>query len=118
MPESRRHLQQKQRIRNLARAKGLIAELEVPFICWSGYHDKPICYYADIFICSNREATAIIIEVDGYKGHSSRYQSGRDERRTEDVKNLWGDHIVVRRYTIEELKIATDEEIEQDLGIG
>lgn len=117
MVESRKHIQQKERIRDIARRKGLIAELEVPFICWSGYHGKVIWYSVDIFVCSNRGGTPIIIEIDGYRGHSSKYQSGRDKRRTQDIQALLGDNIVVRRYTLEELKIATDEEIEKDLGI-
>lgn len=117
MRESPQHLHQKQRIRDLARSRGYIAENEVPFVCWSGFHDKPICYYADIFML-NRKGEASIIEIDGYRGHSSRYQSARDERRTADIKNIWGDDIRIRRYTIKELEILTDEEIEEEIGIG
>lgn len=117
MPESQKHLQQKERIRDIARSKGLIAEVEVPFWCWSEYHSRGICYYADIFTCTNRGATPTIIEVDGHFGHSNRYQGRRDARRTQDIKAMWGDNIEVQRYTLEELKIATDQEIEEDLNL-
>jgi hypothetical protein len=116
--ESKQHKHQKERIRDIARNDGYTAENEIPFWCWSGYHARLICYNADIFICSNREATAIIVEIDGYKGHSSEYQYGRDERRTEDIRNTWGSHIEVRRFTIAELEEATDDDIKDDLGIG
>ena len=59
-------------------------------------------------------STTIITEVDGYKGHNNRYQYGRDERRTEDIKGLWGDNIIFQRFTIWELEEATDEEIQED----
>lgn len=117
MEESQKHLRAKERIRDLARARGRIAENEVPFISYSGYRDKVIWYSADIFICSYGQRAPQIIEIDGYKGHRSRFATGRDTRRTEDIKNLWGDNIVVRRYTLEELEIATDEEIQTDLDI-
>ena len=115
--ESKEHEAAKKRIRDIARRRDHIAENEVRFICWSGYHERAISYYADIFVGSNRKATAIIVEIDGYKGHSSKYQTIRDTRRTEDIKNTWGDHIDVRRFTIEELEETTDEEIEKQLGI-
>jgi len=117
LPESQEHLQAKERIRNLARSKGYISENEVGFVCWSRYHGRSIIYYADILIVSNKEATATIVEIYGYKGHNSRYQTGRDTRRTEDICSMWGNHIDVRCFTIEELKTATDQEIEEDLNI-
>jgi hypothetical protein len=65
----------------------------------------------------NGGRTSTIVEIDGHKGHSSRYSAGRDERRTEDIQATWGDNIVVRRYTLSELEIATDQEIEKEIGI-
>lgn len=117
MLESQDHLRAKERIRDIARKKGLIAENEVPFCSWSCYHGRGLWYSADIFICSNDGRTNAVVEIYGYKGHSSRYQTRRDERRRQDIKAVWGDNIVFRHYTIKELENATDEEIEKDLGI-
>lgn len=116
MPESRQHEEAKRRIRDIARRKGRIAENEIPFWCWSCFHSKTVCYSADIFLFKF-DWTPAIIEIDGYRGHRSEYQSRRDIRRTEDIKAVWGDDIMVHRYTIEELKILTDKEIQKDLGI-
>ena len=116
-PESPEHLYQKQRVRDIARNEGYIAINEVPFWCWSGFRNRAICYSVDTFII-NREAKTIIVEIDGHKGHLSKYQSGRDVRRTEDIRAMWGDNIVVLRFTLSELEEATDEDIKEDLGIG
>lgn len=116
MPESQHHKQEKERIRNLARKKGYIAENEIPFVSWSPYRNKWVDYVADIFIFIGT-TRPVIIEVDGYKGHWSRFNKKRDERRTEDIQNTWGENIEVHRFTLEELRILTDKEIEQDLGI-
>lgn len=125
MPEYPEHEQAKRRIRDIARRKGLISENEIPFWCYSGYHDRVTCYSADIFIMSLDGTKEYIVEIDGYKGHSieykhrhpSSFKAKRDKNRTEDIQALWGDNILVRRYTIQELEILTDEEIEKDLGI-
>lgn len=65
----------------------------------------------------NRYGAPTIIEIDGFQGHSNRYQTRRDERRTEDIQALWGDNIAFRRYIFKELKISTDQEIAKELGI-
>ena len=116
MGESKQHLRQKERIRDLARAKGLVAENEIGFWCWSGYHNKPICYYADIFFIGQK-VSPTIVELDGPVGHGSKYQSKRDNRRSRDIRDTWGDNIKVHRFTLAELKIASDEEILEDLEL-
>jgi hypothetical protein len=115
--ESTDHFKAKERIRNLARAKGLIVINEFILWAWSPYHNKTLPYTCDVFILSIDKTVPTIVEVDGHVGHSNKYQIGRDERRTEDIQSFWGDHIRVRRFTLEELEIATDQEIEKEIGI-
>lgn len=118
MVESKDHLQAKERIQRIARSNGYIAEFEIPFWCFAEYHNRVVCYTADIYIGANGRPTSCIVEIDGYKGHSSRYQSGRDERRTKDIQALWGDNIIVHRFTLDKetgLLNETDQEIEEKI---
>lgn len=114
--ESPEHLYQKERVRDIARNKGYIAEVEVPFTCWAPYHDKPVSYSADVFILLDRNKP-LVVEIDG-DSHSSSYQHNRDKNRTDNMQNLWGDHIRVKRFPLGELINASDEDILYDLGIG
>lgn len=66
---------------------------------------------------SNGGTTPLIVEIDGYKGHSSNYKIRRDKRRTKDIQALWGDNIVFQRYTPQEIEACSDEEIKKEIGI-
>jgi len=76
-----------------------------------------VSYSFDVFAYSPRKG-AIGIEIDGVKGHNTKVQTARDKRRDEDIIRACPSIRRIYRFILSGLKIATDQEIEEDLEIN
>lgn len=112
--ESPEHKAAKERIRDLLRREGWVAENEIECKCYSEFCNKKLTYTVDVI--GSKTPRTVILEVDGYKGHSTRNQAKRDRRRDEDIQRDHGRFIEIIRFELSEIQSATDEEILDDIN--
>jgi hypothetical protein len=113
--ESDRHLAYKRKVADLCRRHGYTVfgdhDDEIPITCDA---DSPP-YYLDI--CAVSGQRILCIEIDGYKGHSSRRAIFRDKHRTIAIAKALNGKPEFYRFQFFQLKDMDDGTIAQELQI-
>lgn len=117
--ESDRHLRYKGRVANILRRFGFTV---------FGDHDDEIAiqprertappYYVDI--CAVSGSRIIIVEIDGYRGHKSRYGILKDKNRSVEIKDILSARAgkpEIYRFGFWQLKGMDDDTIAEELKI-
>lgn len=114
--ESERHIRYKQRVAVLLRRHGFTVfgdhDDEIPVQCRP--EEPP--FYLDI--CAVSGQRIVIVEIDGYKGHSSKRGILYDTHRTNAIKEKLNGKPEIYRFGFWQLKDTPDELIEEELKLG
>jgi very-short-patch-repair endonuclease len=72
-------------------------------------------YYIDVCGCNDKRI--LVVEIDGYRGHKTRYAICKDKTRLEFIKEKLGKNCQVYRFAFWQLKNTSDDLIAEELGL-
>lgn len=117
--ESERHKRYKQKVANVLRS--------FDYTVFGDNGDDEISvrrdelsppYYIDICGCNDKRI--LVVEIDGFKGHKTRYAICKDKARLEFIKEKLGKNCEVHRFAFWQLtpfNEETKENIIEELGL-
>jgi len=112
--ESERHLRYKRKVADILRSRGftVFGDTDDEVAIYRDDNSPP--YFIDVCGCS--DTRIIAVEIDGYKGHSSRRRILYNKHRTDEIKKLIN-NIELYRFAFFQLKGTSDELIAEELGL-
>ena len=98
---SQRHRRYKQKVSDLLTLAG--------FTKFGGNDDEVAIFRAQgeppfyIDVCGCSDTRILVIEIDGYKGHKTKYSIGQDKNRLAFIKNVLGPQCETYRFAFWQL---------------